>query len=171
MHVEKLILQHKDSVYRQLVRVCGNHDDAEDALADAILAAIKSIGQLKQQENFRAWLSQIGRRSCARHRIRHRLSNLLSFEELHSAGIDLQSDAGNSEKSIVQSELKHRVQSAVEGLPAIYREVYILREIEQQSAESVAEKLRLTIPAVKSRLHRARALVRQNLDACIDCLP
>lgn len=167
--IEQLILRHKDRVYRQLVRVCGNHDDAEDALADAIFAAIKSAGQLHNQDNFRGWLARIGQRFCVRHRVKHRLSELLSFDEMAEAGFEIPANEADSFSVLDRANTKARIQSAVSGLPETYRAVYIEREIEQRSAEEVAQRLSLTVAAVKSRLHRARALVRQALDECVEC--
>lgn len=167
--IEQLILRHKDRVYRQLVRVCGNHDDAEDALADAIYAAIRSAGQLHSQENFRGWLARIGQRFCVRQRIKHRLSELLSIDEMAEAGFELPAIEADSFAVLEQKNTKQRIQAAVNDLPESFRVVYIAREIEQCSTEDVAQRLGLTIAAVKSRLHRARALVRQALDDCVEC--
>jgi DNA-directed RNA polymerase specialized sigma24 family protein len=61
---DALTRQHKDSVYRQLLRVCGNHEDAEDVLVEALLKAYRHLNQLRDSEAFRAWLAQIGRRVC-----------------------------------------------------------------------------------------------------------
>jgi|GEM_PF-5014433 len=55
---ESLANQHKDSIYRQMLRVCGNHEDAEDVLIEALLKAYSSLHQLRDSESFRAWLAQ-----------------------------------------------------------------------------------------------------------------
>ena len=64
MDFERLSHQHKDAVYRQMVRVCGNREDAEDVLIEALLKAYRSLGDLAAPEAFRAWLARIANRVC-----------------------------------------------------------------------------------------------------------
>ena len=64
MDFEALANQHKDAVYRQLMRACGNREDAEDVLIEALLKAYRNLDQLHESGAFRAWLAQIGRRVC-----------------------------------------------------------------------------------------------------------
>ena len=169
MDIERLINQNKDAVYRQMVRTCGNYDDAEDALAEALFAAIKASDQLKNPEHFRAWLSKIGTRSCARMRIRERLAHFTSLEELEAHGIEMPSLENNTLFASEASALKACVTGAIELLPEIYRTVYLRREIMNEKAEDVAKDLDLSLPAVKSRLHRARELIRESLDNGLGC--
>lgn len=171
MEIERLINRHKNAVYRQMVRVCGNQDDAEDALAIAIFSAIKASEQLRDPERFQGWLSMIGTRACSRMRIRDRLVSLTSLSDLEAKGIEL-SDRGHSPEDDAElHEVKNCVLAAIESLPEILREVYVRREISGESAESVAKELKLSVAAVKSRLHRARTLVRQALESGLGCDP
>jgi RNA polymerase sigma-70 factor (ECF subfamily) len=64
MNFEELANEHKDAVYRQMLRVCGNHADAEDVLMEALLKAYRSLGQLREAAAFRAWLGRL-RAGCA----------------------------------------------------------------------------------------------------------
>ena len=169
MEIEQLINRHKDAVYRQMVRTCGNHDDAEDALAEALLAAIKSSEQLRDPANFQAWLARIGTRSCARMRIREKLLNSLSLSELEVKGWEFPDDHQSPAQEAEMTSLKGCVRGAVELLPDTYREVYVRREVFGEKAEDVAESLGLSLPAVKSRLHRAREIMRTNLDSGLGC--
>ena len=61
---ESLAAEHKDAVYRQLIRTCGNQEDAEDVLVEALLKAYQHLDQLREHSAFRPWLAQIGRRVC-----------------------------------------------------------------------------------------------------------
>lgn len=169
MQVERLINRHKDSVYRQMVRVCGNHEDAEDALATAIFAALKASDQLRDPENFRGWLSRIGSRACSRMRIRDKLVHFSSLEDLQSKGFDLPDHSHDHQNGAIASQIKDCVAQAIQLLPPMLREVYVRREIGGESAEEVSQALGLTVAAMKTRLHRARKLVRESLDSGLGC--
>lgn len=169
MELDRLIDRHKDAVYRQMVRVCGNHEDAEDALADAILAALRSSEQLRDAENFQAWLAVIGKRSCARSRIRHRLEREASLTELMSRGFEPTDNHPDPLDESLARATKECVAQAVETLPPIYRPVYMRRDIDGIPAEQVSRELGISLPAMKSRLHRARALIREALDTGMGC--
>ena len=169
MDIERLINRHKDAVYRQMVRTCGNHEDAEDALAEALFAAIKASDQLQRPEYFQAWLSKIGTRSCARMRIRERLVQITSVADLEAHGFELADGEIGPAQAAELSALKSCLAGAIELLPAIYREVYLRREIMDEKAESVASALNISLPAVKSRLHRAREMMRDSLDGGLGC--
>lgn len=168
-NIERLISRHKQAVYRQMVRVCGNHADAEDALSTAILAALRAAESIRDPGNFHAWLVRVGSRACARRRIRDHIASQVSLEELSQRGFDLSSDESNPGDATDMAMFKARVTDAIDGLPEVLRETYIRRELEQESAESVARALKISVAAVKSRLHRARLLMRATLDACVDC--
>ena len=169
MDLERLINRHKDAVYRQMVRVCGNHEDAEDALAEAFFAAVKASDQLKDPENFRAWLAKIGTRVCVRKKIRERLSKSMSLADIERKGIELTDRRASPEEETEARVIQGCVQGAIDALPEIYREVYMRREILGEKAEDVARGLNLTVPAVKSRLHRARQMARDSLDSGFGC--
>ncbi len=166
MDYDRLVSQHKDSVYRQMVRVCGNHDDAEDALIEALLAAYRALDTLRDETHFRAWLAQIARRVCVRIRKKDSLLPLMSFSEMELKGMpEMPSEDLAPEEKVARGDLHECVTHAVSKLPDIYREVYMLREIQGIQAPEVSEKLGLSIPAIKSRLHRARQIVRETLDS------
>lgn len=163
MDIERLILTHKDAVYRQMVRVCGNHDDAEDALAEAMLQALKFAQSLRDEDAFRGWLATIARRICGRLRNKERLTSLVDWAE--SEFPEPASNAPDPSEVTLALALKACVNRAVESLPDIYREVYLLRDIEGLDAEETCRRLNISLAAQKSRLHRAREKVRQAIDA------
>lgn len=157
---ERLIVQHKDAVYRQMVRVCGQREDAEDALATAMMQAFRAADQLASEDAFRGWLATIGRRVCSRMRHNPRIADALEFAE--EIGLTATEDA-NFDLVI----LKGCVRDAVISLPEKYRDVYEKCEIEERTVPEVAEELGLSVAATKSRLLRARAMVREMLDASV----
>lgn len=169
MDIEGLINRHKDAVYRQMVRTCRNVEDAEDALAEALYAALKAADQLQNPEHFQAWLAKIGTRSCARMRIRERLGQLTSLAELEAKGIEISDAEIDPSQAAELATLKDCVTTAMQLLPETYREVYLRREILGKKAEDVATELNITLPNVKSRLHRAREMMREALDSGLGC--
>lgn len=162
---ERLAKQHKDAVYRQLVRACGNRDDAEDALVEALTSAYRSLDSLRDEQAFRGWLAQIGKRVCMRIRRRDALMPIMQLSQMELQGMPETASADPPpEDAVALDALSECVSHVVERLPAGYREVYVMREIEGLSADEVCRKLNLTLPALKSRLHRARGTVRELLD-------
>ena len=162
MDFEGLTNQHKDAVYRQMLRVCGNREDAEDVLIEALLRAWRHIDSLESAESFRAWLAQIARRVCFLVRRREALLPLEEMPEFEAADQGL-----NPEQQWAAAEMKEMVQGALAALPEEYRQVYAMRDLEELSGEEAAEKLGISLAAMKSRLHRARALLRAQLDASL----
>lgn len=164
MNYERLVEEHKDAVYRQMVRVCGNHDDAEDVLVEALIKAYKAMEQLEDEGAFRNWLTTIGKRVCIRLRQREKLKPILALAEIGD-----QADAYSPEPKFGLDELKSQLQAALDSMPEEMRSVYELRELEGLTGDETAEQLDISLAAMKSRLHRARQYVREKLDQCVEC--
>ena len=157
---ERLVREHKDAVYRQMMRVCSAREDAEDALATALMLAYQSVDQLKDDGAFRSWLGTIGRRVCTRMRRNPSIQNVWEYAE--------ERDLLDPEIAPFEMEvLKGCVKEAVEKLPKSYRTIYVACEIEERSIAEVANREAISEAAVKSRLHRARKMVRDQLDHSI----
>jgi RNA polymerase sigma-70 factor (ECF subfamily) len=167
MDFEALANEHKDAVYRQLIRACGNRQDAEDVLVEALLKAYRNLGQLHDSAAFRAWLAQIGRRVCWQLKQREALLPIMQLSAMEADGIELQSDGEAPDLSASRQEMKQLLRQAIESLPEAERTVYELRDLEQVAGDEVAARLGISLAAMKSRLHRARAAVRQHLDAAL----
>jgi RNA polymerase sigma-70 factor (ECF subfamily) len=165
----KLADRHKDSVYRQMLRVCGSKEDAEDSLATALLNAFKARDQLQDVERFQAWLTQIARRACHRLRRTSHGPVLLALTEFEEQGKEL-SAPDDVSKQMHEAEIKQCLMSALESLPGHYRDVYVATEIDGMTAEATAKKLHLSVANVKSRLHRARAALRKKIDCDLEDL-
>ena len=164
MDFEHLANRHKDAVYRQLIRACGNREDAEDVLIEALLKACRNLDQLQDAAAFRAWLAQIGRRVCWQLKEREALLPILQLSSLEDDGVELASKRESAETEVAREQMKSLLRRAIESLPQTEREVYELREIEELSGEETAGRLHISSAAMKSRLHRARANVRRYLD-------
>lgn len=169
MDFEREVERHKDAVYRQMLRVCGNAEDAEDVLVEAMVKAYQASNTLGDPAAFRAWLTKIGKRVCIRLKQRKRAAQALSLDALIESGVQFPGGSGEltAEDELDLEQTQHCLQHAFEGLPDHYRAVYKMREIEGRSAEEVAKLLGISVPNVKARLHRARLKVRKELDATL----
>ena len=167
MNFDTLARQHKDAVYRQMIRVCGNREDAEDVLIEALLKAYRHLDQLRESAAFRAWLAQIAKRVCWQLKERESLLPLLQLSALEDEGREVAASEPPPDAQLAQQEMKQLLKDAIDALPSLYRPVYQLCDVEDLSGEEVAQRLGISIAAMKSRLHRARDLVRNHLDAAL----
>ena len=161
---EALASAHKDAVYRQLIRACGNQADAEDVLVEALLKAYQNLDQLREDKAFRAWLAQIGRRVCWHLKARESLVPLMQLSAAEEEGLQPVDTRPSPELALAKQRLRDLLDEAIASLSPVYRDVYTLRDLEGHSGAEVARRLRITLAAEKSRLHRARAEVRAFLD-------
>lgn len=164
---EKLANQHKDAVYRQMIRVCGNREDAEDVLIEALLKAYRHLDQMRDSAAFRPWLAQIARRVCWQLKERKALMPLMQLSALEEEGREIAAEEPMMEVHLAAREMKALLDGAMRELPPLYRNVYQLRDIDELPGDEVARRLGISLAAMKSRLHRARELMREQLDAAL----
>lgn len=167
MNFEALANEHKDAVYRQMIRVCGNREDAEDVLVEALLKAYRHLDQLRDSVAFRSWLAQIAKRVCWQLKKRESLLPLLQLSALEDEGKQVSGNNLPMEAQLAFRQMAELLAEAVDSLPPSYRSVYQLRDVEELPGNEVARRLGISLAAMKSRLHRARELLRQHLDAAL----
>ncbi len=167
MDFEGLANEHKDAVYRQMLRVCGNREDAEDVLIEALFRAYRHLDKLEHPEAFRAWLGRIGRRVCWQLKRRETVLPLIQLSQLEEEGFEIPGASATPDAQLDAMRMKQQLESALRSLPEDNRRVYEMRDLENQSGEQVAAALGISLAAMKSRLHRARALLRERLDAVL----
>ena len=167
MDFERLANEHKDAVYRQMLRVCGNREDAEDVLIEALLKAYEHMHQLNDPAAFRAWLAQIGRRVCWQLKKREALYPLLQLSMLEEEGAAVKDPKPPVDSELALQRMKELLENAVNQLPPSAREVFVLRDMEELPGEEVARRLGISLASMKSRLHRARKLLRERMDAAL----
>ena len=164
---EALANEHKDAIYRQMLRVCGNREDAEDVLIEALLKAYCSMDQLRDSASFRAWLAQIARRVCWQLKEHEALLPLLQLSELEEVGLDPRDLTPAPEEIAAAAQMRQFLRDAVAHLTPEFREVYELRDIEELPGDEVAARLGISLRAMKSRLHRARSLLRERMEVAL----
>ena len=150
--VENLLVVCQPDLRRFARRTCSNRDDAEDAVQIALWQLYRKIGALRTAAAFASWLFRIIEREC--YRLLH------ARDRLHALDASLD-DVLRQEP--LPMALRKDLVTAIATLPEPYRTVLILRDIDELTAPEAAHQLGISTDAVKSRLHRARALVRDNL--------
>ena len=150
--VEKLLVVCQPDLRRFARRACSSGDDAEDAVQIALWQLYRKIGALRTAATFASWLFRIIEREC--YRLFHARAKLQALD----ASLD---DALRQEP--LPLALRKDLIAAIARLPEPYRKILILRDIDELTAPEAADQLGISIDAAKSRLHRARALVRDNL--------
>ena len=164
MDFEALANEHKDAVYRQMLRVCGNREDAEDVLIEALFRAYRHLNKLEHPEAFRAWLARIGSRVCWRLKRREAVLPIIQLSHMEDEGVEIPSTSARPDEYWDAIEMKQILEDALQTLPENYRRVYEMRDLQDQPGKKVAETLGISLAAMKSRLLRARALLRDRLD-------
>jgi len=164
---EILMRRYNQRLFRAARAILRDDADAEDAVQGAYLAAYTHLDQFAGAARFSTWLTRIAvREALGKLRTRRRRGEV----DLEGKEEMLMSDETDDspEKHAARRELAGVLESAVDALPEIYRIVFMMREIEQLSTQETADVLELSEEAVKVRLHRARAMLRDGLFAKVD---
>jgi RNA polymerase sigma factor (sigma-70 family) len=151
--VEELLVSCRPDLQRFARRTCDNAQDAEDAVQVALWRLHRNIGTLRTVAAFATWLFRIVERECFR----------LFRGRMPTEALD--DDAPGHAAPAAMLDLRMDLGRAIAELPEAYRVVLILRDIDELTAPEVAAHLGLSVEAVKSRLHRARAMLRARLVA------
>lgn len=162
---EVLMRRYNQRLYRIARTILRDDGEAEDVMQHAYVEGYLHIGQFAGRASFATWLTKIAVHEALA-RLRRRGRELLS-EPIAEADEDmmttLKSPRPDPEQQAAQGEARVLLESALEALPVSYRSVFVMREVEGLSTAETAECLELSAEAVKTRLHRARALLREEL--------
>src|SRR5687768_13145668 len=154
---EILIRRYNQRVYRAVRSVLRVDDEVEDAMQQAYLNAFAHLGQFAERAQFSTWLIRIAvNEALARLRKRGRA-------EWEIEDMEIQSNAPDPEQEAQASQMRDVMEMELAALPATYRTVLVLRDIEGLSTAEAAEALGVSEDVVKTRLHRARAMVRDGI--------
>ncbi len=165
---EQLIRRYDRNVFRIAQHITQNREDAEDVVQDAFLKAFQNLAGFQEQSKFYTWLVRIAVNEALMKLRRRRTGKIVSLDEdvqteEDSVPREVADWSPNPEQLYNQAELKEILEKTIQGLPAGFRTVFVLRDVEGLSTEETAEALNLSIPAVKSRLLRARLQLRNRL--------
>ncbi|HUO59675.1 MAG TPA: RNA polymerase sigma factor [Candidatus Acidoferrales bacterium] len=166
---EKLVRRYDRNVFRIAQHITQNREDAEDVVQDAFLKAYQNLGQFQGQSKFYTWLVRITVNEALMRLRRRRPERMVSIDEdvkteEDSMPREIADWSPNPEQLYNQAELKEILGKTIQGLPPSFRTVFVLRDVEGLSTEETADALDLSVPAVKSRLLRARLQLRERLN-------
>jgi RNA polymerase sigma-70 factor (ECF subfamily) len=168
--LEMLLLKHQAQVYRFGVKLCRDPEDAKDVLQDTMLAVARGIRYYTGAASVSTWLYTIARSFCIKKR-RTKIHNAPKEPLVDEGPAVLQDTKATPDEVLASKELEAAIEACVRALPPKYREVLVLRDMEGLSAPEVAEVLGLQVEAVKSRLHRARLMVREQVAPLLGISP
>ena len=166
---EQLVHRYDRNVFRIAQHITQNREDAEDVVQDAFLKAYENLKNFQEQSKFYTWLVRIAVNEALMRLRRRRPERMVSLDEdvkteEDSMPREVADWSPNPEQQYSQAELKDILTRTIQGLPSSFRTVFVLRDVEGLSTEETAEALGLSIPAVKSRLLRARLQLRERLN-------
>jgi RNA polymerase sigma-70 factor (ECF subfamily) len=164
----ELVNRYERNIYRLARHITQSPEDAEDVLQETFLKAYEHLGGFQGNSKFYTWLVRIAVNQSLM-KLRKRKSDAsVSLDDPYDTGEEtlvreIAAWEPNPEQTYSQEEIREILEKAVDSLPPTFRAVFALRDIEELSTEETAAALNLSIPAVKSRLLRARLKLREKL--------
>jgi RNA polymerase sigma-70 factor (ECF subfamily) len=169
--LDRLLMQAQEVAWRFSTSVCGRADDAEDAMQEALIKTYRYVAKIRDPEAFRPWLYRTVRNACLMGRRKKvgEPSRLQSLDDVlpgpeGPVHPDVAHPGKDPEQLAENAKLRRRLRRALESLPAPYRAIVFLREMEGLSTREVSEVMGISEDNVKTRLHRARLQLQAALD-------
>jgi RNA polymerase sigma-70 factor, ECF subfamily len=161
---EEVFYAHAPLVYNVAHRVLGNEADAEDVTQEVLLRVLHKLDSFRGEGRLESWLHRVTVNAALLHRRKSIRRRELEMDvPLATQARENSAAHASPAQQLLDSERRELIERAIARLPETYREVYVLADIEELSNSEIAEILQLRVPAVKSRLHRARAMMREAL--------
>jgi RNA polymerase sigma-70 factor (ECF subfamily) len=165
---DTLVRKYERQIFRIALRITQNREDAEDVTQDTFVKGFEKLDQFQGNSKFYTWLVRIAVNESLMRLRKRRTGKMVSIDEdveteEGSVPRDLADWAPDPEQNYSQAELNKILDKTIKGLPPGFRVVFELRDVQGLSTEETAEALGLSIPAVKSRLLRARLQLRERL--------
>ena len=164
----ELVRRYESKIFRLAQHITQNREDAEDVLQETFLKAYEHLNQFQGQSKFYTWVVRIAVNQALMKLRRRKTDKSVSLDETIDTGEDtivreIAAWDEDPEQRFSREEIGQILESAIQGLEPPYRSVFVLRDMEDLSTEETAEALGLSVPAVKSRLLRARLQLREKL--------
>ena len=154
-----LVEQYRDNVYRLAYRMCGNAYDADEAAQEAFVAAWRALPNFRGDAKFSTWLYRLTTNAAIDVMRREKRHQTVGDGEM----VDVADDADSPQETVERTEQQEAVQKALSTLSEEYREVLLLRYMEELDYAEIAEVLQLPSGTVKSRINRAKAALKTAL--------
>lgn len=174
---DELVRRHRNRVYSLALRMVKNEQEALEIVQDTFLQAFRKLAEFRGDSKFGSWIHRIAANYALMHLRRRRVIDQVEepLEVENANGVFAQDGswevyptglwARRADDLALDAELREKIIEAVEKLPEMYRAVFMLRDLDGLTYGEIAEALETTIPAIKSRLHRARLALRADLSA------
>jgi RNA polymerase sigma-70 factor (ECF subfamily) len=165
-----IMQRHNRRLYRVARGIVGNDPDAEDVLQEAYVRAFAHLGEFRREARLSTWLTRIViNEALGRTRRRHELVELSHVERAEKGTAQILMFptvpvSSDPEADAASAQLRRMLERAVDELPPNFRIVFMMRDMEEMSIEETAAQLGISPATVKTRLHRARRMLRQALD-------
>ena len=158
-----LMAQHERRMYAVALRMCGNREDAQDCLQEAMLRVYRAIGGFKGQSSFSTWVYRITMNTCLDELRRKKNRQNTSLDNLLDMGWSPADESNAPEKQAMRSELRRNLNRAIQELPEEMRSAVVLRDIQGFSYDEIARMLEINVGTIKSRISRGREKLREKL--------
>jgi RNA polymerase sigma-70 factor (ECF subfamily) len=168
--LEQIVSEHAPRIYNLARRMLGNEADAQDVTQEVLMQVVRKLPTFRGEAAFGTWLYRVTVNAALAFR---RKRALREEGRVYNPLDDFQEDGGHRqpvrswrtapEKALLNHESHQIIEEAITQLPEIYRDVFVLADVEQLPNPEIVRLLGLSLPAVKSRLHRARLLMRKTL--------
>lgn len=163
-----IVKDNEQLVFNTALRLLGNTEDAECVMQETFLKVFQAIESFKGESSLSTWIYRIAT-NFALMRLRERKKGYDGFDDidLHVSKSTIEafnrSVGNNPHRAVENSELRERMNAAIDELPPKFKSVFVLKDIDGLSLKEIAEMNDMSLPAVKSNLHRARLFLRDRL--------
>src|SRR5215470_5545153 len=170
---EALVERHRDKVYGLALRMTRSEADAAEITQDTFLSAYQHLSEFRGEAAFGSWVHRIAANNALMRLRRQKVLDIVSddlagpeFTDRGGLAEPPESDwSRRADDQLLDEELGRAIQAATDALPEGYREVFLVKDVEGLCYEEIPEMVGISVPAVKSRLHRARLALREAIDA------
>jgi RNA polymerase sigma-70 factor (ECF subfamily) len=160
---DQIVRNYWRKVFNIAYRFVGRHDEAEDLTQDIFFKIFKALATFDRRANFQTWLISISRNLCIDHYRSVRKERETMARDVDPAGLSPVSTARGPHHELEQSDLRHRIRTALAVLPPPLREAVVLRDLQEFSYQEIADRLQLPEGTVKSRINRGRLELAKQL--------
>jgi RNA polymerase sigma-70 factor (ECF subfamily) len=163
----ELIARHRKTAMKMALSILRNNHDAEDEVQNAVWKAYRHIGQFQSEARFSTWLARITMNQCLMRIRKQKRARLLHMDDVMIGGeygaLELRDKRRTPEETLAETQLGAVLKAEIGRVPPLFRDVIVLREIEELPMPEVAERLGISVAAAKSRLIRARQELKRRM--------
>jgi len=162
---EKLVKPYEAGIYNFLIKMCHTPETAEDILQETLISAYQKIQGFRGESKFSSWLFRIATNYCLMHKRKNsREINISSTDnDPENIAWEIPDWSNNPAEQYSEKEFQEILDNALGQLPEIYRSMFLLKDVEGFKSEEIAKMLDISLPNVKARTLRARAMLQKIL--------